>query len=130
MILTGLFYSGTIKRRGSGSPELRGWCQQRRRLPMSGELTTSLTFPAGGKFPRSSTWTMTSWRTGRVCPATWPQLEAPPRLRARAEVTTRCRALPHLSSLLLLLTPLHSHQWDCSEAFGSRDIITKFSSLT
>ena len=101
--------SGTIKRRGSGSPEPRGWCQQRRRLPMSGELTTSLTSPAGGKFPRSSTWIMTSWRTGRVCPVIWHQPEAPHRHRAQVAATTQSQGLPHLWYLLPLPTPRPQH---------------------
>lgn len=39
---------------------------------MRGALITSSMSTAGGKYLRSSTWTTTSWRTGRVCRAVWP----------------------------------------------------------
>ena len=122
VVITGLLTAGTIKRRGCGSRGPRGWSRQRRRLPMRGEPTTSLTSLAGEKFPRSSTWTMTSWRTGRVCRATWHQLEVPRRLRAPGEVTTRSPGLPPPSSHLLLLTPHPQLQWDCSEAGQSTEL--------
>ena len=108
MISMGLFYSGIIKRRESGSPERQGWCQQRRRLPMRGGLTTSSTSPAGGKSPRSSTWTMTSWRTDPVCPVTSP---LPPRALPDP---TPCPALPRLSSPLRP-TPPPPLPPDCSD---------------